>query len=73
MLSPIFEKFVEKSPISVMARGCMCKTRPRFRPLGHGLGSQGKGAHVNSLIDTNINPISGGNGYNECKVRVEKA
>ena len=45
---------------------------------GHGFGhtagtlSKGKGAHFNPLIDTRVNPISGGIGYNECKVRLKK-
>ncbi|MBI4637023.1 MAG: molybdopterin-dependent oxidoreductase [Candidatus Rokubacteria bacterium] len=59
------------------------RVRPGIRPgvvcvrHGHGFGhwqgrSRGRGAHVNPLIGTNVNPISGGIGYNECKVRVTK-
>lgn len=45
---------------------------------GHGFGrsagvlSRGKGAHVNPIIGTNVNPVSGGIGYNECTVRLKK-
>jgi thiosulfate reductase/polysulfide reductase chain A len=45
---------------------------------GHGFGrevgsiAKGKGSHINSLFDTRVNPISGGIGYNECKVRIRK-
>jgi len=45
---------------------------------GHGFGrtagkiERGKGAHFNPLIGTNVNPISGGIGYNECKVKIRK-
>jgi thiosulfate reductase/polysulfide reductase chain A len=28
--------------------------------------------HCNSIIDTNVNPISGGIGYNDCTVRIRK-
>ncbi|MGB3717201.1 MAG: molybdopterin-dependent oxidoreductase [Candidatus Promineifilaceae bacterium] len=47
---------------------------------GHGFGhwamgsvAKGKGAHSNALIETHVSPISGGNAYNECKVRVHPA
>lgn len=47
---------------------------------GHGFGhwamgsvAKGKGAHSNALIETHVSPISGGNAYNECKVRVRLA
>jgi len=42
--------------------------------FGHWMGKvpKGKGTHINPLIDTNVNPISGGIGYNECKVRVRR-
>ena len=47
---------------------------------GHGFGhwamgevAKGKGAHSNSLMDAHVSPISGGNAYNECKVRVRPA
>ncbi len=45
---------------------------------GHGFGrsagtiGRGKGAHFNPLIGTRVNPISGGIGYNECKVKIRK-
>ena len=45
---------------------------------GHGFGrrsgtiGKGKGTHFNPLIGTNVNPISGGIGYNECKVKIRK-
>ncbi len=46
---------------------------------GHGFGhwamgsvAKGKGTHINSLVDSHVSPISGGNAYNECKVRVSK-
>lgn len=45
---------------------------------GHGFGrkmgttAKGKGAHINPLFDSRVNPISGGIGYNECKVKVRK-
>jgi thiosulfate reductase/polysulfide reductase chain A len=44
---------------------------------GHGFGhwqgrSRGRGTHINPLIDGGVNPISGGIGYNECKVRVRR-
>ncbi|MBI5439673.1 MAG: molybdopterin-dependent oxidoreductase [Deltaproteobacteria bacterium] len=47
---------------------------------GHGFGhwamgsvAKGKGAHSNALVEIHVNPISGGNAYNECKVRVSPA
>jgi len=46
---------------------------------GHGFGrtmgrlATGKGTHVNPLLDTRVNSVSGGIGYNECKVSVRKA
>lgn len=46
---------------------------------GHGFGhwasgsvAKRKGTHINSLIDINVNPISGGNGYNECRVKIRR-
>jgi thiosulfate reductase/polysulfide reductase chain A len=45
---------------------------------GHGFGrtagviGKGKGGHFNPLIGTNVNPVSGGIGYNECKVKIRK-
>jgi anaerobic selenocysteine-containing dehydrogenase len=59
------------------------KLRPGIRPgvvcvrHGHGFGhwrgrSRGRGTHINSIIDTNVNPISGGIGYNDCTVRIRK-
>lgn len=46
---------------------------------GHGFGhwaagsvAKGKGTHINSLVGSEPSPISGGNAYNECKVRVRK-
>lgn len=45
---------------------------------GHGFGrrvgtlSRGKGGHFNPLIGTIVNPISGGIGFNECKVKIRK-
>jgi thiosulfate reductase / polysulfide reductase chain A len=45
---------------------------------GHGFGrtmgsiARGKGSHVNPIFDSQVNPVSGGIGYNECKVRVKK-
>ena len=45
---------------------------------GHGFGrtmgsiARGKGTHVNGIFETRINPVSGGNSYNEHKVRVRK-
>ena len=47
-------------------------------PHGHGFGrrfgstAMGEGTHINPLIDTRVNPISGGISYNECKVRIRK-
>ncbi len=35
--------------------------------------AKGKGANINKLIDTYVDPISGAVAYNECKVRVRKA
>ncbi|MEM3703730.1 MAG: molybdopterin dinucleotide binding domain-containing protein, partial [Candidatus Bathyarchaeia archaeon] len=35
--------------------------------------AKGKGASINKLIDTYVDPISGAVAYNECKVRVRKA
>jgi thiosulfate reductase/polysulfide reductase chain A len=46
---------------------------------GHGFGrtmgrlATGKGAHVNPLLDTRVSSVSGGIGYNECKVSVRRA
>ena len=47
---------------------------------GHGFGhwamgaiAKGKGAHSNGLVETHVSAISGGNAYNECKVRVRPA
>ena len=45
---------------------------------GHGFGhwqgrSKGRGTHINPIIGTNVNPVSGGIGYNECKVRIARA
>jgi thiosulfate reductase/polysulfide reductase chain A len=47
---------------------------------GHGFGhwaelsrAKGRGAHSNSLQDVHVTPVSGGNAYNECKVRVRPA
>ena len=47
---------------------------------GHGFGrwaggsrAKGRGAHSNNLMDAHVNAISGGNGYNECKVRLRPA
>jgi anaerobic selenocysteine-containing dehydrogenase len=46
---------------------------------GHGFGrtmgrlATGKGSHVNPIFDTRVNSVSGGIGYNECKVSVRKA
>lgn len=45
---------------------------------GHGFGRQlgasarGGGAHANPLFETRVNSVSGGIGYNECKVGVRK-
>jgi thiosulfate reductase/polysulfide reductase chain A len=45
---------------------------------GHGFGrsigsiARGKGTHVNSIFETRLNPVSGGNSYNEHKVSVRK-
>lgn len=45
---------------------------------GHGFGrtfgstAKGKGTHVNVILDTRLNPVSGGNSYNEHKVNVRK-
>jgi len=33
----------------------------------------GKGTHLNSLIDSQIDPVCGGNAYNERKVRIRRA
>ncbi|MEM2103752.1 MAG: molybdopterin-dependent oxidoreductase [Candidatus Bathyarchaeia archaeon] len=35
--------------------------------------AKGKGASINRLIDTYVDPVSGAVAYNECKVRVRKA
>ncbi|MEM3551357.1 MAG: molybdopterin dinucleotide binding domain-containing protein, partial [Candidatus Bathyarchaeia archaeon] len=35
--------------------------------------AKGRGANINKLIDTHVDPISGAVAYNECKVRVRKA
>ena len=46
---------------------------------GHGFGrrlgrsAQGKGTHINPIFETRVNPISGGIGYNECKVSIRKS
>ncbi len=59
------------------------KVRPGVRPgvvcvrHGHGFGhwqgiAKGRGTHINPILDTNVNPISGGIGYNECKVQIRK-
>jgi anaerobic selenocysteine-containing dehydrogenase len=59
------------------------KVRPGIRPgvvcvrHGHGFGhwqgiAKGRGTHINPILDTNVNPISGGIGYNECKVRIRR-
>jgi thiosulfate reductase / polysulfide reductase chain A len=59
------------------------KVRPGIRPgvvcvrHGHGFGhwqgiAKGRGTHINPILATNVNPISGGIGYNECKVRIRK-
>ncbi len=45
---------------------------------GHGFGrtmgsiARGKGTHVNPIFDSRVNGVSGGIGYNECKVSVRK-
>ncbi|MBI4636633.1 MAG: molybdopterin-dependent oxidoreductase [Candidatus Rokubacteria bacterium] len=63
--------------------GIQAKVRPGVRPgvvcvrHGHGFGhwqgiAKGRGSHINPILDTNVNPISGGIGYNECKVRIRK-
>jgi thiosulfate reductase/polysulfide reductase chain A len=44
--------------------------------FGHwGLGSvaKGKGTYINTLLETSVNPISGGTAFNECKVKIRKA
>jgi thiosulfate reductase/polysulfide reductase chain A len=59
------------------------KVRSGIRPgvvcvrHGHGFGhwqgiAKGRGTHINPILGTNVNPISGGIGYNECKVRIRK-
>ncbi len=59
------------------------KVRAGIRPgvvcvrHGHGFGhwqgiAKGRGTHINPILGTNVNPISGGIGYNECKVRIRK-
>jgi anaerobic selenocysteine-containing dehydrogenase len=59
------------------------KVRAGIRPgvvcvrHGHGFGhwqgiARGRGTHINPILGTNVNPISGGIGYNECKVRIRK-
>jgi thiosulfate reductase/polysulfide reductase chain A len=59
------------------------KVRPGIRPgvvsvrHGHGFGhwqglAKGRGTHINPILATNVNPISGGIGYNECKVKIRK-
>jgi thiosulfate reductase/polysulfide reductase chain A len=47
---------------------------------GHGFGhwamgsvAKGKGTHSNGLVETHVSAISGGNAYNECKVRIRPA
>jgi thiosulfate reductase/polysulfide reductase chain A len=47
---------------------------------GHGFGhwamgsvARGKGAHSNNLMESYASPITGGNCYNECKVRIRPA
>jgi thiosulfate reductase/polysulfide reductase chain A len=48
-------------------------------PHGHGFGrrfgsiARGKGAHINPLFETRVNPISAGISFNECKVSIRKA
>lgn len=44
-----------------------------FGHWGMGNVAKGKGANINKLIDTYVDPISGAAAYNECKVRVRKA
>ncbi len=44
-----------------------------FGHWGMGNIAKGKGASINKLIDTHVDPISGAVAYNECKVRVRKA
>jgi anaerobic selenocysteine-containing dehydrogenase len=45
---------------------------------GHGFGrrfgsiARGRGTHINPIFDTRDTPISGGIGYNECKVKIRK-
>jgi thiosulfate reductase/polysulfide reductase chain A len=47
-------------------------------PHGYGFGgrfgstAKGEGTHINPLIDTRTNPVSGGISYNECKVKIRK-
>jgi thiosulfate reductase/polysulfide reductase chain A len=43
--------------------------QPGVAKVLHG---SGKGTHINPLFDTRVNPVSGGIGYNECKVRIRK-
>ena len=46
---------------------------------GHGFGrrfgslARGKGTHINPIFETRVSPISGGIGYNECKVSIRKS
>ena len=43
--------------------------------FGHwGLGSvaKGKGTYINTLLDTSVNPISGGTALCECKVKIRR-
>jgi thiosulfate reductase/polysulfide reductase chain A len=56
--------------------------RPGVVSVRHGQGfghwaqlsrAQGRGAHSNSLQEIHVTPVSGGNAYNECKVRVRPA
>ncbi|MEM2320969.1 MAG: molybdopterin-dependent oxidoreductase [Candidatus Bathyarchaeia archaeon] len=44
-----------------------------FGHWGMGKVAKGRGAHINKLVDTYVDPISGTIAYNECKVRVRKA
>ena len=59
------------------------KVRAGIRPgvvcvrHGHGFGhwqglAKGRGTHINPILATRVNPISGGIGYNECAVRIRK-
>ncbi len=61
----------------------LARVRPGIRPgvvsvrHGHGFGhwqgrSRGRGTHINPILSGIVNPISGGIGFNECKVRVRR-